>query len=125
MNLDPGAKTPPRQTRHGDRYAQAMRAILARQRRAEPEPVRASAEIDDLDRMLGSIDDEIAAGRVRVRFWRCPVDKHRGGELREEVRWIDGVAHCTWPGCTRTSEGQADALIKTSHNDPTGDPAAD
>jgi len=25
MNLDPGAKTPPRQTRHGDRYAQTPR----------------------------------------------------------------------------------------------------
>lgn len=39
---------------------------------------------------------------ARVRFWVCPIWEH--GERRAvTVRWLDGVAYCTFPGCTRSS----------------------
>jgi hypothetical protein len=43
---------------------------------------------------------------VKVVFWICP-DGHSERSYkdppRETVRWIDGIAHCMTPGCTRTS----------------------
>lgn len=39
---------------------------------------------------------------LSVRFWRCPVE-HPREPLRETVRWIGDVAHCTEPGCGQTS----------------------
>ena len=45
-------------------------------------------------------------GDQPVRFWMCAKDGHgssRGGPWRETVRWIDGIAYCTTPGCGRTS----------------------
>ena len=40
---------------------------------------------------------------VKVQFWICPDGHSEVGPPRETVRWIDGVAHCMTPGCTRTS----------------------
>lgn len=47
-----------------------------------------------------------ALGDRPVRFWMCAKPGHGtslGGPGRETVRWIDGVGHCTTPGCGRTS----------------------
>lgn len=45
---------------------------------------------------------------LKVQFWVCPdghsVTDHREPP-RETVRWINGVATCTTPGCMRTSVG--------------------
>jgi hypothetical protein len=44
---------------------------------------------------------------VQVRLWMCPLDEHDnvpGQPLRITVEWDDeGIAHCTFPGCTFTS----------------------
>lgn len=47
-------------------------------------------------------------GNVPVRFWVCPIDEHRERRGVVTVRWKDGVAHCTAPGCQRTSAAPAD-----------------
>lgn len=53
-----------------------------------------------------------------VQFWLCPVPEHR--EHSEDrpvtVEWRDGVAHCTAPGCDKTSApvssgGDADIMV--------------
>ncbi len=55
-----------------------------------------------------------ALGNVRIQFWICPVEGHsdrRGtnGELVGTVDWVGDVAHCTFPGCGRTSaDGRGD-----------------
>lgn len=41
-------------------------------------------------------------GDVRVRFWVCPVREHRDRDT-VTVEWVDGIAHCTAPGCANTS----------------------
>lgn len=50
--------------------------------------------------------DAFKDANVNVVFWICP-DGHSEHSYkdppRETVRWIDGVAHCMTPGCTRTS----------------------
>ncbi len=38
-----------------------------------------------------------------IRFWVCPVDEHRRRQGVVTVEWEGDVAHCTWPGCNRTS----------------------
>lgn len=44
---------------------------------------------------------------VRIEFWMCPIDAHanqRDQPRRVTVEWDDeGVAHCTYKGCTFTS----------------------
>ncbi len=54
------------------------------------------------------IDLEEGFANVRARFWTCPVAGHNGrrnsaGGPVVEVEWVDGVAHCLFPGCGRTS----------------------
>lgn len=56
------------------------------------------------------MNDEIleALGKAKVAFWTCLVRHHgerRGpqGQIIQTVKWIDGVAHCTAPGCELTS----------------------
>jgi hypothetical protein len=56
-------------------------------------------------------DDELLAAfeNVRIKFWMCPVRAH-GDRVDERgwpvvtVEWNGDVAHCTFPGCGRTSE---------------------
>ncbi len=46
-----------------------------------------------------------AFGDAPIRFWKCPIDGHTfGGELRQTVEWVDGVATCLVPGCLRRSD---------------------
>jgi hypothetical protein len=48
VNLDPGSKTPNRETQHGDSFAVAMRLIMQRRRRrTEPEPANAETDPND------------------------------------------------------------------------------
>ena len=44
-----------------------------------------------------------ALADVPIRAWACPLPEH--AERRDEVTvlWVDGVAHCTAPGCLLTS----------------------
>lgn len=50
-----------------------------------------------------------ALGDARFQFWICPIDGHgdsrpdANGGPTETVRWVGNIAHCTWPGCGRTS----------------------
>ncbi len=49
-----------------------------------------------------------ALGDATFRFWTCPITGHSGrrdgkGGPVVEVEWVDGVAHCLFPGCGRTS----------------------
>lgn len=61
-------------------------------------------------------DDELLAAfdGVRIKFWICPVDGHSDSRTDEDgrpvvtVEWDGDVAHCTMPGCGRTSETQPD-----------------
>jgi hypothetical protein len=52
--------------------------------------------------------DAVADANVRMRFWVCPVREHRGRNDAQgwpvvTVEWHGDVAHCTAPGCGRTS----------------------
>lgn len=46
---------------------------------------------------------------ARVALWGCQVEAHREGATSTRtapvptVEWIDGVAHCLFPGCGRSS----------------------
>lgn len=64
----------------------------------------------EFDAAIAEIDEAITAGRVRMRFWVCPENTHRRpGELVVTVEWRGDVAHCTFPGCGRTSaDGRGD-----------------
>jgi hypothetical protein len=108
--IDPGAKTPNGEQCAGDDHAKAIRELLdrihGRDDTAGMVSVLTGIGRDELAGLGGFADEvqaQIAEGRVTLRFWVCPIREHGGGELRETVRWIDRVAHCTWPGCGRTS----------------------
>lgn len=45
--------------------------------------------VEDIDALLGS---------VRVRFWACPVEEHRGRD-GQTVVWRGDAPFCTAPGC--------------------------
>lgn len=99
--IDPGAKTPTREPSVGDDHAKTIRTLLDRiHGRDDP------AEASLLNGFADEVQAQITEGRTTLRFWVCPIREHGGGELRETVRWIDRVAHCTWPGCGRTSSDE-------------------
>ncbi len=57
--------------------------------------------VDDLsfDETMELLDN------ATTQFWKCPIDGHTfGGELRQTVEWVDGVATCLFPGCLRRSD---------------------
>jgi hypothetical protein len=55
---------------------------------------------------VSDIPEEIK--RARVVFWTCLIREHRDRRSPEgTVEWVDGVAHCTAPGCELTSEHTA------------------
>lgn len=66
----------------------------------------------EFDEAVAAIDEAIAAGKVRLKFWVCPV-KHpwerspRGGT----VEWDGDVACCLWPGCMRRSDDEVPRRI--------------
>lgn len=79
-----------------------------------------------LRELARAVDADIAAGRVRLKFWMCPdghSDRRPGDPFPDgpTVVWDGDVARCTSPGCDRTSadRGEADAATQ---NRP--DPAA-
>lgn len=50
------------------------------------------------------LDEFPELANTPVRFWTCPIREHRRPrEPVVTVEWIDGIAHCTAPGCTNTS----------------------
>ena len=54
-----------------------------------------------------------AIGNAPIMFWTCPMPSHRNqpGELRVSVQWEGRVAHCTTPGCGRTSADPPSARL--------------
>ena len=44
-----------------------------------------------------------ALAHLPVRMWMCPIEEHAERRGVVTVEWIDGVAHCTAPGCSLTS----------------------
>lgn len=69
--------------------------------------------IDDLEEFFNLVDEQMAAGKIRLQFWACPVDGHSDSDWqhpRETVRWDGDVARCTWPGCGRTSRDSQDLV---------------
>jgi hypothetical protein len=63
-----------------------------------------------------------ALGPLKVRFWVCPIEKHRHNypePHRVTVRWIGDIAHCQEPGCFRTSANTTEADYPELQDTPT------
>lgn len=60
---------------------------------------------EGFDNTITQIDEAISSGRVRLRFWVCPVehpwDRYPGTPA---VEWDGPVAQCLWRGCFRRSD---------------------
>jgi hypothetical protein len=63
---------------------------------------------EEFDAAIAEIDEAISSGRVKLRFWTCPV-KHPwpsifSGRTTPTVEWDGDVATCLWRGCLRRSD---------------------
>lgn len=61
---------------------------------------------EEFDQVIAEIDMAISSGKVKLRFWTCPVKTHPWDRFPQSqtVEWIDGVATCLWGGCGRRSD---------------------
>jgi hypothetical protein len=61
---------------------------------------------EEFDGMIDLIDGAIASGRVKLRFWTCPVKEHPWDRFpgSPTVEWDGDVATCLWRGCWRRSD---------------------
>jgi len=59
----------------------------------------------EFDEAVAAIDEAISSGKVRMRFWVCPVRHpwHRFPPTGT-VEWDGPVAQCLWRGCWRRSD---------------------
>jgi hypothetical protein len=77
-----------------------------------------------LDELFRAISEDLAAGRISVKFWLCPAghSDRRAGEPFPDgltVVWDGDVARCTEPGCGRTSADRGDAdAVASNRPDP-------
>lgn len=60
---------------------------------------------EEFDAAIAQIDEAISSGRVKLKFWTCPV-KHPWDHHPHQgtVEWDGDVACCLWRGCFRRSD---------------------
>ncbi len=67
-------------------------------------PGSAAMSDDEFDAAIAEIDRALVERGATIMFWICPVDAHRRPyQGVQTVEWRGNVAHCTFPGCGRTS----------------------